>query len=289
MKERQGLLPAPEARAVRPAPQPAAQQTVTGITQAAPPVPGLDIQVNDSSLDTAESTTQSETSMAVLGNTICAGYNDSGTNRYSGLARSTDLGATWTDLGEIGQRGDPVIAVHDDSGAFYYAEIATIGGNPAIGVAISTDDCMSFGAPVDASPVASGHRYHHAERQAVDRRRQQRRRERRQRLRLLDPLLQRRQRAALLALDGRRGDIHRRTDPRGHRHRAVRLQRRRRLQRQAWPSPGRIETVRRKTISGSLARPMPARPSRRRSPQPPGIVIRVPIASSAAVAATARR
>ena len=117
---------------------------------------GLDVQVNNSGADTPESTTQSETSMAVLGNTICAGYNDSGTNRYSGLARSDDLGATWTDLGEIGQRGDPVIAVHEDSGTFYYAEIATLGGNPAIGVAVSTDDCMSFGAPVDASPVSSG-------------------------------------------------------------------------------------------------------------------------------------
>ncbi|MDH3932533.1 MAG: hypothetical protein OET16_09960, partial [Chromatiales bacterium] len=99
MKERQGLLPAPEARTVQPAPEPAARQMDTTVIQAAPPVPGLDIQVNDSSLDTGESTTQSETSMAVLGNTICAGYNDSGTNRYSGLARSTDLGATWTDLG----------------------------------------------------------------------------------------------------------------------------------------------------------------------------------------------
>jgi len=155
MKERQGLLPAPEARAIPPVPALVKEPSVTAVTQAAPPVPGLDIQVNDPTLDTGESTTQSETSMAVLGNTICAGYNDSGTNRYSGLARSTDLGATWTDLGEIGQRGDPVIAVHEASGAFYYAEIATIGGNPAIGVAISDDDCASFGAPVDASPGAS--------------------------------------------------------------------------------------------------------------------------------------
>lgn len=157
LMERQGLLPPPEARtqgvqAVQEETPKAAVQAVP----AAPLAPGTDVQVNDSTTDTPERTTQSETSMAVLGTTICAGYNDSGTNRYSGLARSTDLGATWTDLGEIGQRGDPVIAVHDASGTFYYAEIATLGGNPAIGVAVSSDDCVSFGTPVDASPVSSG-------------------------------------------------------------------------------------------------------------------------------------
>jgi VCBS repeat-containing protein len=146
--EREGLVPPTVRTPSKPqaGPRPAPAE----------PVFGLDVQVNNSGADTPESTTQSETSMAVRGNTICAGYNDSGANRYSGLARSTDLGATWTDLGEIGQFGDPVIAVHDASGAFYYAEIATIGDNPAIGVAVSNDDCQTFGAAVDASPVASG-------------------------------------------------------------------------------------------------------------------------------------
>jgi hypothetical protein len=58
-------------------------------------------------------------------------------------------------MGGIGQRGGPVIAVHKSGGRFCYAEIATIGGNPAIGVARSTDDCQSFGAAVDVGPAAS--------------------------------------------------------------------------------------------------------------------------------------
>ncbi|MHC4968726.1 MAG: sialidase family protein [Planctomycetota bacterium] len=139
-----GLLLPPEPAPPRPA-------APTSRTQ-----PGADVLVNNPATDTPENTTQSETTLALLGNTICAGYNDSGPGGFSGLSRSTDLGATWVDQGGIGQSGDPVLAVHAATGTFYYAEIATVAGNPAIGVAASGDDCQSFGAPVDASPVASG-------------------------------------------------------------------------------------------------------------------------------------
>jgi uncharacterized repeat protein (TIGR01451 family) len=135
-----------EEQEVRPAP----------LVLPAAPTPGADIIVNDPTDDTPESTTQSETTLAVLGDTVCAGYNNSGPGGFSGLSRSTDLGGSWADLGGIGQSGDPVIVAHRATGRFYYAEIATIGGNPAIGVARSNTDCQSFTAPVNASPVASG-------------------------------------------------------------------------------------------------------------------------------------
>jgi hypothetical protein len=123
--------------------------------------PGVDVLVNDPSTDPDDRTTQSETSLAVRGSTICAGFNDSGPHPgLSGFARSPDLGATWTDQGELqasvaSQDGDPVLAVDRTSGRFYYAEIGNIGGRSVIGVARSNDDCRKFGLFVDASPVGS--------------------------------------------------------------------------------------------------------------------------------------
>jgi uncharacterized repeat protein (TIGR01451 family) len=119
---------------------------------------GGDILANDPTDDTAENTTQSETTLAVLGDTLIAGYNNSGPGGFSGLSRSTDLGANWTDLGGIGQSGDPVLAVHQASGTAYYAELATFagdGGDPGIGVAISTNEGQTFPTLVNASPVAT--------------------------------------------------------------------------------------------------------------------------------------
>lgn len=145
-----GLLPEAE-------PTPGFPNELLSIEDFAAAIGGLggDVIANNPADDTPERTTQSETSLAVLRNTICAGYNNSGPGGFSGLSRSTNLGATWTDLGGIGQSGDPVLAVHQDTGIFYYADIATIAGRPAIGVASSTNDCQSFAAPVNASPGAS--------------------------------------------------------------------------------------------------------------------------------------
>lgn len=116
---------------------------------------GGDVTVNNPGVDVPDSTTQSETTLAVRGSTICAGYNDSGAGGFSGFSRSTDRGSTWTDQGGVGQFGDPVLAVNQSTGTFYYAELAAFGGVSAIGVARSTDNCTSFSAPVSASPGGS--------------------------------------------------------------------------------------------------------------------------------------
>lgn len=123
------------------------------------------ILVNDPSLDLGESSTQNEVSMAISGNTICVGYNDTGDpgGSTSGFSRSDDLGATWEDRGGIGDQlhfGDPVVAVHHASGTFYLADLglevdAIDGFRSIISVARSTDDCRTFAEFANATPDAS--------------------------------------------------------------------------------------------------------------------------------------
>jgi hypothetical protein len=127
-----------------------------------PALPATNVRVNNPSLDTPERTTQSETSLAVLGSTVCAAYNDTaGQTAISGSSRSDNGGATWGVQGLNGQFqfGDPALAVHRGSGTFYYGEIAYLGDrSPSgslrtiVGVARSTDDCTSFPSVANASP-----------------------------------------------------------------------------------------------------------------------------------------
>lgn len=126
----------------------AAAGFVLGSIAVATPVgAGVDVQVNDSTTDTGNSTTQSETSIAFGNGVLCAGFNDFGPNGLSGYANSTDMGANWTDQGGLNERGDPVIVHHQASDTFYYASL----GNSSIRVQSSTDGCVTFGAAVNAS------------------------------------------------------------------------------------------------------------------------------------------
>lgn len=116
---------------------------------------GVDIRVNNPATDNAagDQTTQNETSLVVGPNgEICAGFNDFGPNGLSGLARSTNLGTTWTDVGGINESGDPVLAHHAASDTYFYANL----GGTQIRVARSTDGCQTFGAAVNASTAIAG-------------------------------------------------------------------------------------------------------------------------------------
>ena len=113
---------------------------------------GVDVQVNNTATDNVaqDRTTQSETSLVVgPDGEICAGFNDFGPNGLSGFARSTNFGATWTDLGGLNERGDPVLAHHIASDTYYYANL----GTQQIRVNRSTDGCQTFGAAVNASTL----------------------------------------------------------------------------------------------------------------------------------------
>jgi hypothetical protein len=98
----------------------------------------VDVRVNNPVGDPLPHTTQSETSIAVNGSTVCAGYNDSGafgaTGNFTGFAFSTNGGATWTDGGPLptgtgsdNNFGDPSIVYSTRDGAFYFATLSDLG------------------------------------------------------------------------------------------------------------------------------------------------------------------
>ncbi len=126
--------------------------------QSAPALPGVDILVNDPSLDWG-GTTQSETSLVVVGDIVCAAWNDSGEgdgeDGFSGFGFSTDGGATFTDGGPFPNgpgdpnRGDPSLAYSVRDDAFYYAALSVIG----LSLWKSTDACQSFSY---VGPIHSG-------------------------------------------------------------------------------------------------------------------------------------
>src|SRR5258708_539896 len=93
------------------------------------------VQVNCLAEDDASpQNTQSETSVAALGNKVVVGFNDSlvcciPALNLSGYSVSTNAGKTVTDMGDVPWKptvqpiGDPAVA-HDASGNFYYASLA---------------------------------------------------------------------------------------------------------------------------------------------------------------------
>jgi hypothetical protein len=107
--------------------------------------------------------TQSETAIAAFGNTVVVGFNDSGsnsggTNKFTGFARSTDGGATFTDGGTLptnpgGDAGDPVLARDNSTGRLYFA---TLGFSVStIQVFRSDDNGATWMAPVNGTPGGS--------------------------------------------------------------------------------------------------------------------------------------
>jgi hypothetical protein len=143
-------------------------------------------QADNASPNLGNFTTESETSHAVFGSTIVAGWNDSrqtATTGVSGLtsisryAYSTDGGNTWTDAGLISppagfvSLGDPSVAV-DNGGNFYYAALLGDASFNLVGLTVSqspaTSSPVSFGPAVRINGLGSGSASQDKELIAVD-------------------------------------------------------------------------------------------------------------------------
>jgi len=108
--------------------------------------------------------TQSETTLTAFGNTVVVGFNDSGSNaggsnKFTGFARSTDGGATFTDGGTLptnpnGDAGDPIMARNEATGRIYFATLQF--SNSGIMVFRSDDNGATWAAPVQGAPGKTG-------------------------------------------------------------------------------------------------------------------------------------
>ncbi|CBE67408.1 MAG: exo-alpha-sialidase [Candidatus Methylomirabilis oxygeniifera] len=167
----------PHLRQARPASRPSDQPTVPpDVEEALANRILAPKQVSNPAIDVSSSRftgfTQSETSTAWCGNNVVVGFNDSGSYvetyfssgglSFNGVARSTNKGGSFADLGHLNPGpvftdflgGDPVIACSDPN-TFYYASLFARAATSDISVSKSTDGGATFGNPISAVSKSS--------------------------------------------------------------------------------------------------------------------------------------
>lgn len=127
------------------------------------------VRVNDPRKDghQPDQTTQSETTIAVTGNSVVVGFNDSqqallfptAGASLSGFATSTNGGETFVDGGALPNAGgcinggDPWLTA-DRAGAVYYSNLVSCASGGFVGVSKSKDGGRSFGPPTVIVPAS---------------------------------------------------------------------------------------------------------------------------------------
>lgn len=116
---------------------------------------------NNDGASTTANFTQSSAAVLGFGPTVIVGFADSGslagnTNHFTGYARSTDGGLTFTDLGTLpnstfGDAAFQKLARDASSGAVYMTTLPLSNGQ-GMQLFRSTDGGITFGAPVTATP-----------------------------------------------------------------------------------------------------------------------------------------
>jgi hypothetical protein len=143
------------------------------------------VLVNDRTTDVYPQITESETSVAVSGTTVLVGFNDSGgflpgRTTFTGYSRSTDGGATFTDLGSptvplnniASISGDPVVVAARTGTTFFanLANLVTPASRSAIGVHRTVDGGSTWAGAANAAPLAGSGEFQDKEWLATDNR-----------------------------------------------------------------------------------------------------------------------
>ncbi len=151
--EKEALFPAPVA--------------IPKFEMLAAPLAPLQPVINNNTALVAAQDTQSETSIILgAGGVVLGSFNDSGNYNgstqlhFTGWSRSTDSGATWTDMGSLPNQaggeadfGDPSFARSTSTGTVIFATL----GNNQLPIFRSTDGGVTFGsAPPNGGVTASG-------------------------------------------------------------------------------------------------------------------------------------
>ena len=143
--------------------------TIEGARAGREPLPTLEsalsnVPVNDPTADLTTRNTQSETGLVLAGPNIVSVFNDSGSftantspgNHFTGFAVSMNGGTSFQDKGTlpnstIGDAGDPVLARSASTGTVFISTLGFNSGN-ALQIFRSTDNGMTFGAPINGAP-----------------------------------------------------------------------------------------------------------------------------------------